>query len=272
MKDKLNQFVANVIGQFIEVSDRTNIYQCMDLVYVWLFVLGYPKATIQRLYASEVFTKATDLTRQYFYLIPNTADFIPQDGDICVFSNKVLVNGVWVDVGHIGVALGSGTTASFSYFGQNWPLGTNASIRASDYITPKLLGVLRPKVFVFQPTIDLAFQVLVNGFTSLPDSDILKAGNLEGYVRAIMEEHLHPIVDNSKLDQLQRDFDTYKLAQDATLKTAVKTAEDEKDAFWQIQLLIANETIGQLENGLSANLTWKLIFEILLKKIQGGEK
>ena len=145
MINRLNQFISNIIGQFIEVSDRTNIYQCMDLAYTWVFCLGYPKATIQQLYASRVYTQPNELTRQYFDLLPNTATFIPQDGDICVFSNKVLINGVLTDVGHIGVALGGGTVTSFRCFEQNWPIGTHAAIRVRDYNTPKLLGVLRPK-------------------------------------------------------------------------------------------------------------------------------
>lgn len=146
MKDKLNQFIINLIGQFVEVSDRTNIYQCMDLAYLWVFVLGFPKITIQRLYASEVYTKPNAETLKYFVLIENTPTFIPEDGDICVFSNFVNVNGNIVNVGHIGIALGDGTIKSFRCFEQNWPVGTNATIRIRNYIHPKLLGVLRPKI------------------------------------------------------------------------------------------------------------------------------
>ena len=137
MTEKLNQFVSNLNGQFIELSSRENIYQCMDLVYAWIFCLGYPKATIQHLYAYEVFTKPSDLTYKYFDLIPNTPDFIPQDGDIGVFKGGV--------AGHIVVCLGGGTTSMFRRFEQNNPIGTNASINNRGYTN--MLGVLRPKVF-----------------------------------------------------------------------------------------------------------------------------
>src|SRR3990167_10768612 len=100
MKDKLNQFILNTQSQFIEVSDRTNIYQCLDLVYLWVFCLGYPKKTIQHLYAYQVFTEPNDVTRQYFDIIPNSPTFIPQDGDIAVY-DKTLSN----IAGHIGIAL-----------------------------------------------------------------------------------------------------------------------------------------------------------------------
>jgi len=37
MKDKFNQFVDNLNGQFVEVSYKKALYQCMDLVYNWAF-------------------------------------------------------------------------------------------------------------------------------------------------------------------------------------------------------------------------------------------
>lgn len=137
LTNKLNQFIANLNGQFVEVSYKETIYQCMDLVYAWVFCLDYPKATIQHQYAYEVFTKPNDLTYRYFDLIPNTPDFIPQDGDICVFSGGV--------AGHIAICLGGGTTNKFWRFEQNNPLGTNASINERGYTN--MLGVLRPKIF-----------------------------------------------------------------------------------------------------------------------------
>ena len=140
MKDKLNQFIDNLNGQFVEVSDRKSIYQCMDLAYLWVFALGYPKATIQNFYAYQVYTSPKAITREYFDLIPNTPDFVPQDGDVAVF-DKTASN----VAGHIGVALGDGTTKSFMDFEQNYPIGTNAVIRERDYNNPKLLGVLRLK-------------------------------------------------------------------------------------------------------------------------------
>jgi len=137
MTDKLNQFISNLNGQFVEVSNSSNEYQCMDLAYLWVFCLGYPKATIQHLYAYEAFTKPSDITYKYFDLIPNTPEFIPIDGDICVFKGGV--------AGHIAIALGGGTTSKFRRFEQNNPIGTNASVNERGYTN--MLGVLRPKVF-----------------------------------------------------------------------------------------------------------------------------
>ncbi len=135
MKDKLNQFVSNLNGQFVEVSDKRNVYQCMDLAYLWVFALGIPKTTVQRLYAYEVFTKANDFTREHFDVIPNEKDTIPQDGDLAIFKGG--------KAGHIAIALGGGTTSKFIRFEQNKPLGTNAHIQEGTYYN--ILGFLRPK-------------------------------------------------------------------------------------------------------------------------------
>lgn len=141
LKERLNQFILNTQSQFIEVSDRSNAYQCLDLAYLWIFALGFPKGTIQNLYAYQVYTAPKEITKKYFDIIPNTPDFVPQDGDIAVF-DKSSTN----SAGHIGIALGGGNTSSFMCFEQNWPIGTNASVRSRNYNTPKLLGVLRPKI------------------------------------------------------------------------------------------------------------------------------
>lgn len=141
MKEKLNQFVSNLNGQFVEVSYKPALYQCMDLAYVWTFVLGFPKSTIQHEFAYEVYTQASEITRQYFDIIPNTPDAIPQDGDLVIF-NKTSGN----VAGHIGIALGGGSTKNFMMFEQNSPTGTNSNIKQKSYTN--CLGFLRPKSVV----------------------------------------------------------------------------------------------------------------------------
>src|SRR3990167_2146864 len=110
MKDKLNQFIANLNGQFIEISYKDAIYQCMDLAYTWVFCLGYPKATIQNLNAYQVYVNPKAITKEYFDLIPKTLDGIPQDGDLVVWGSD------YGPAGHIAIALGGGTTSSFMCF------------------------------------------------------------------------------------------------------------------------------------------------------------
>lgn len=206
MKDKLTQFIDNTIGNWQEVSYRDALYQCMDLVYEWVFCLGFPKSTIQHLYASQVFTQATDLTRQYFDIIPNSDSFIPQDGDIAVFSNKTLVGGVLTDVGHIGIALSGGTTKSFKCYEQNWPLGTNPSIKDRNYDTPKLLGVLRPKFNdnTINDDEDRALRVLEDAISTLKVRESgEKFGNVEGLTRALIGFYQAPPAPDPRVIELE---------------------------------------------------------------------
>lgn len=127
MKEKLEQFVSYFNGQYVEVSYRPAQYQCMDLAYIWTALLGAPKASIQQSSANKVWDNASDLTREYFDLIPNTPDAIPQDGDIVVWNTK------YGQYGHIGIALSGGTKYRFRVFEQNNPIGTNAHIQERGY-------------------------------------------------------------------------------------------------------------------------------------------
>lgn len=137
---KFQQFSENIPNQAIEVSDKSNIYQCMDLAYLWLFVLGFPKATIQHLYAYEVFTKASELTRKYFEVIPNTPDFIPEEGDLGVFGTEVGV------AGHICIIRKGSTLAKIQSLDQNWN-GVQKAVNVTHNYGGKngFLGVLRPR-------------------------------------------------------------------------------------------------------------------------------
>lgn len=137
---KFQQFSENIPNQAIEVSDKSNIYQCMDLAYLWLFVLGFPKATIQHLYAYEVFTKASELTRKYFEVIPNTPDFIPEEGDLGVFGTEVGV------AGHICIIRKGSTLTKIESLDQNWN-GVQKAVNVTHNYGGKngFLGVLRPR-------------------------------------------------------------------------------------------------------------------------------
>ena len=140
MKDKLNQFISNLNGQFVEVSYRPAPYQCFDLAYAWVFALDIPKATVQHGAAFEIWTKANDLTRQYFDLIPNKLETIPQEGDLVVWNNK------YGRYGHVAIVI-EATQTRMKVFEQNNPLGTNAHIQDRSYTN--VSGFLRLLVPVF---------------------------------------------------------------------------------------------------------------------------
>src|SRR5258708_3078383 len=85
VQNKFDKFYNQNINQSVEAEDPSALDQCMDLVFKWCDALGIPRETIRHQYAHEVWDKATDVTRQYFDLIPNSDSFVPQKGDIAVF-------------------------------------------------------------------------------------------------------------------------------------------------------------------------------------------
>lgn len=140
MNDKFNQFYAWVIGQKPEISDPTNLFQCMDLAYLATFFLNFPKDTIQHAFAYQVFTQPNSSTLKYFDIIPNSSTFIPQAFDLAVFDKTA--NNI---AGHLSVCNGKGDTKTFESVDENWASNGLVTLVTHNYVSPKLLGVLRPK-------------------------------------------------------------------------------------------------------------------------------
>ena len=216
IQDKFDRFLANLINQKVEVSDASNINQCMDLAYNWTFCLDIPKATIQRLYAYRVYTQASDLTRQYFDVIPNSATFVPQAGDLVVFSNRNLNGTYFNTAGHIGIANGSGDIYRFRSFDQNWVPGQSALIVEHNYNNPKLLGVLRPKYS--SATTDIRL-------TLLNEAVILTEGDTR---LAIDRNRNYPQleVDKTNLQNAYNDLQNNYSSLKSRIKQAVNSAID----------------------------------------------
>ena len=138
LKEKFKLFQENVGSNWVEVSSKSAIFQCMDLSYLWVFVLNYPKATIQNAYAYQVYTAPKEITKKYFKLIKNTPEFVPAVGDLVVWDKKY--NGT---AGHIAIATGEGNINKFKSFDQN--VGSlYPQVIEHDY--KYVLGVLRPMV------------------------------------------------------------------------------------------------------------------------------
>lgn len=131
------------------VSDNNNAYisvlnpgkQCFDVVAEWCKRLGIPNypgnpSPFPYANASQIYTDYRVFQAQYFEQIPNTPEYIPQKGDIVVWSKDL--NG---GIGHVAVATGEGTQDWFNSFDQNWKLGSPAQIVKHDY--KFVLGALR---------------------------------------------------------------------------------------------------------------------------------
>ena len=137
MKEKYQQFFNEHNGTFLEVNDPTNKYQCMDLAYGWCDYLGIPRDAIRHLYAYQVYTSPSQITKDHFGLITNSPEGVPEVGDLVVFSKLLGV------AGHISISNGTGDTKSFESFDQNF--GTPKSCRIVKHDYKAVLGWLRPK-------------------------------------------------------------------------------------------------------------------------------
>lgn len=139
MKD-FELFQSYVLSQGIEVSDKSNLYMCMDLAYAFTLFNHVPKVAIQHATAKEVFKNPNDITRKYFEIIKNTKTFVPQEGDIGVFDGTTSN-----PAGHIIVHTEKADIKTFVSLDQNWAGKKYVTLVTHDY--PKTyLGVLRLKV------------------------------------------------------------------------------------------------------------------------------
>jgi len=91
-----------------------------------------------------------------FRRIENTPTGVPQQGDIIVWANDKNF-----PHGHVAI-FDSGDVNSFKSFDQNYPLGSPCQFVTHDYLRPKVIGWLRPKVldeeevlFPQKPQVDL---------------------------------------------------------------------------------------------------------------------
>ena len=149
MENKFTDFLIHYNGQFVEKVDPTNRNQCFDLAIAWTEWLGLPLSIFSGLmYAYQIYTSPTELTKTNFDFIANTPEGAPQVGDIVVW-NKGYGGGI---AGHVGMATGMFTdTNHFQSFEQNDPIGTNAHLR--DYENYNyVLGWLRYKKTIITPT------------------------------------------------------------------------------------------------------------------------
>ena len=130
--------------------------QCVDLIKHYVKnVLGVTPQSIGN--AIEYYNKrntSSYLTNNFVWF-SNTPSFIPQKGDICVFTSKS-------GHGHVSVATGEGTTRYFYSYDQNYPKSKHEPMTKIKHTYGSFLGVLRPKNqsnIVVTPTINIG-QVL----------------------------------------------------------------------------------------------------------------
>jgi len=258
MRNKLNQFISNLNGQFVEVSYRPAAYQCFDLVYNWVFCLGIPKATVQHGSAFEIWTLASDFTRQYFDLIENKLETIPRAGDIVVWSSK------YGKYGHTAIVI-EATQTTMKVFEQNDPLGTNAHIADKKYTN--VLGFLRPKEVII-PSIPEWFETL------------LRENNLtiqdEGKIRAIIDNAKKVVEKEKLISQLEERMGDIK---DILKPLGVKDGDSTEIVLATLENVV-QELLGLREKQVpetkiiyaEQEMRYIKIFELFIGVIKAGEK
>jgi hypothetical protein len=139
LKEIADQWVGKTVPYPEPDTDKLQ-GQCVQFIR-WLLLEYYKKPQwSKRLRAAELWTlyEIDPVMNQKFVKIPNTPEFVPQEGDICIW-NKAKGGGY----GHIAVVYGDKQNVkTMTCLEQNWkPL--TVSIQEHDY--KDVLGFLRPK-------------------------------------------------------------------------------------------------------------------------------
>lgn len=180
------EFFDKYLNQPVEAEDPTNVDQCMDLAFKYCDEMGIPRETIRHLLAYQVYTEPLDITLQYFELVPNTPNGVPQAGDMPIFGTIV------GSAGHICIATGEGDVNSFKSMDQNWNGVKKCVYITHDYPAPTgtktgILGWLRIRKTTAAPSPTITDQ------TRIP-----QINNME--VQAIRSERND---DKAKIQQLE---------------------------------------------------------------------
>lgn len=133
-----DEFLEKHIGQAMDYDDVAGS-QCLDLTKYYLKeVFNIESGAWGNAHAwYDNFDNIPNL-KYNFTRIANTPSFIPQRGDIMVWSKNL--NGKW---GHIAVCDGDGDTTYFYSYDQNW-LGQHDPCNRIKHNYNHVLGVLRP--------------------------------------------------------------------------------------------------------------------------------
>lgn len=130
------EYISKTLGKSVEF-DGVYPYQCCDLVNDYMqkcfnIFTYYP----YNFNAQQYFTRFNEVSAlvKNFTKISNTPEFVPTQGDICIFKSAD-------NIGHISIATGEGDTMHFYSYDQNWN-GHNFVTKEMHSYT-NFLGVLR---------------------------------------------------------------------------------------------------------------------------------
>lgn len=231
IRNVFNQLVFKYNGQYCSVLHPPTSKECFDLAVAFTDMLGvpnYPNNPSPFPYnnAYQIYTDYGNFQQKYFDRIENTPDYIPQVGDIVVFSGNY--NG---GPGHVVIASGTGNTQSFKAFSQNDPTGSRCIIRFYNY--DYVLGCLRFKGQGTSTSIETPIDSLVtlkqhlNG--KLQDASLIKyyTDDLTRLVDDLISFKKEVNEKNKVITE--KDKTIKKMAEDLAL--ALKELSDKEKAF-----------------------------------------
>ena len=138
MPISMDKWVKANLGKGIDYDGAYGV-QCVDLAKHFIKnVLGVEPQSIGNAIEYYNKRKSSKYLTTNFNWISNTPDFVPQKGDLCVFTSKS-------GHGHISVATGEGTTSYFYSYDQNYPSAKHEPMTKIKHTYASFLGVLRPK-------------------------------------------------------------------------------------------------------------------------------
>lgn len=131
------EFVNTYLGKATDYDGGYGV-QCVDLIKLYLDkVFNLKIGAIGNAHVYYDNYNKVDILKNNFTRIANTPDFIPQKGDIVVWSTAQ-GNGC----GHVAIATGKGTKTYFYSYDQNWD---GKAMKKIYHTYTNVLGVLRPK-------------------------------------------------------------------------------------------------------------------------------
>jgi hypothetical protein len=134
----MDNWVKKYLGKGIDYDGAYGV-QCVDLIKHFVKnVLGVEPQSIGNAIEYYNKRKSSSYLTDNFKWIDNSAEFIPDKGDVCVFTSKS-------GNGHVSVATGEGTTSYFYSYDQNYPKGQHEPMTKIKHTYTSFLGVLRPK-------------------------------------------------------------------------------------------------------------------------------
>lgn len=164
-----NEFINKYVGKSIDYDGVSGV-QCVDLIKLYLDKVYNIKAGSLG-NAKDYFINFDKLPiKNSFEKIVNTANFVPDQGDICVWGSIIS------KYGHVAIATGEGDTKYFYSYDLNWG---SKNVKKVLHSYKGFLGVLRYK------GVDETMKKYKNGSTKeivFADSECtIKIGELDKY-------------------------------------------------------------------------------------------